>query len=111
MNVLKPPMDDARIRRKLERERFVLPENSSFDYLHGRREKSASSRPTLYSAFVTDSSVLVRSRRLRITNSRAVQMPLTAAIWMHLTVHRMLHDRSPELASSFDTHHSHGGTA
>src|SRR5688572_722307 len=34
--------DDARIRRKLERERFVLPENSSFDYLHGRREKSAS---------------------------------------------------------------------
>lgn len=38
-------------------------------------------------------------------------LTLTAAVWMHLTVHRMLHDRSPELASSFDTHHTHGGTA
>jgi type I restriction enzyme M protein len=33
--------DYVRIRRKLERERFLLPDNSSFDYLHGRREKSA----------------------------------------------------------------------
>ncbi len=34
--------DDVRIRRKLERERFVLPEKCSFDYLYARREKSAS---------------------------------------------------------------------
>src|SRR3546814_18134440 len=26
-------------------------------------------------------------------------LTLVAAIWMHLTVHRMLHDRSPELRS------------
>jgi type I restriction enzyme M protein len=30
--------DEDRIKRKLERERFVLPENSSFDYLYAKRE-------------------------------------------------------------------------
>ena len=30
--------DDERIRRKLERERFVLPEKSTFDFLYGKRE-------------------------------------------------------------------------
>jgi type I restriction enzyme M protein len=30
--------DEVRILRKLARERFVLPDNASFDYLHGRRE-------------------------------------------------------------------------
>ncbi len=38
-------------------------------------------------------------------------LTLVAAIWMHLTVHRMLHDRSPELASTFDTPHTSGGTS
>jgi NNP family nitrate/nitrite transporter-like MFS transporter len=38
-------------------------------------------------------------------------LTLTAAVWMHLTVHRMLHAQSPELASTFDTPHSAGGTA
>ena len=41
-----------------------------------RRLKSASLRPTSYSALVTDISVRVRSRRSRIASSRAVQMPL-----------------------------------
>ena len=27
------------------------------------------------------------------------------AVWMHLTIVRMLHDQSPELADHFDTHH------
>ncbi|MCK7578089.1 MAG: type I restriction-modification system subunit M N-terminal domain-containing protein [Chromatiales bacterium] len=30
--------DDARIQRKLARERFVLPAESRFDYLYGQRE-------------------------------------------------------------------------
>jgi type I restriction enzyme M protein len=30
--------DEERIKRKLERERFVLPENSAFDYIYERRE-------------------------------------------------------------------------
>lgn len=30
--------DDERIRRKLERERFVLPEKSTFDFIYGKRE-------------------------------------------------------------------------
>ena len=34
--------DEERIRRKLERERFVLPENSSFEYLYAQRDKSKS---------------------------------------------------------------------
>lgn len=32
--------DDERIRRKLERERFVLPEISSFDHIYAKREAS-----------------------------------------------------------------------
>ena len=32
--------DPARIKRKMERERFVLPDNCDFDYIYGKREAS-----------------------------------------------------------------------
>jgi MFS transporter, NNP family, nitrate/nitrite transporter len=34
-----------------------------------------------------------------------------AALWMHLTVHRMLHAQSPELANTFEKSHPPGGAA